>query len=75
LCVVHRLWEEGGEGAFGGAVLTNVNTAQYEFIGFLKGTSAGYLMIFGQLLSFVLYHHVKMYVMSSSSYKFVLWDC
>jgi hypothetical protein len=62
----------GGEGgAFSGAVLSNtiVNTAQYAFIGFLKGTSPGYLMIFGQLLRFALYHHVKMYVMSSSSYN------
>jgi hypothetical protein len=62
-------------GVFGGAVLTNVNIAQYAFIGFLKGTPPGYLMIFGQLLRFALYHHVKMYVMSWSSYKFVLWDC
>ena len=64
-----------GGGAFCGAVLTNVNTAQYAFLGFLKGTSSGYLMIFGQLLRFALYHHVKMYIMSSSSYTFMLWDC
>ena len=75
LCVVRRLWGEG-EGCFCGAVLTNTNvkTVQYAFIGFLKGTSPGYLMIFGQLLRFALYHHVKIYVMSSSSYKFVFWD-
>ena len=41
-------------GAFCGAVLTNVNTAQYAFIGFSTGTSPCYLMIFGLLLRFAL---------------------